>query len=248
MRHGDGSKFSLPFLIPQTLTGLRIAISAGAILLAMMHETTLAAKLMPVATVTDILDGPIATRLRVQSDWGALFDYFADYLCYIVAPVVLSCTLVLGSGIAYPVLLLTLPLLTGALRYSRNAILLKNESFAQVGFPGLLTACYALFISGIVLVNLEATLGAAGLKLLLYATVPILSLLMVSRIRYPKLTISRTIGIPVVIFLLCLPLVLTKLLASLMLCLVAAYVVVSPFLIRHSRQSTDGKSVGRADW
>jgi phosphatidylserine synthase len=126
--------------------------------------------------------------------------------------------------------------------------LLKNESFAQVGFPGLLTACYALFISGIVLVNLEATLGTAELRLLLCTTVPVLSLLMVSRIRYPKLTVSKSIGIPVVIFLLCLPLVLTKLLATLMLGVVAAYAVVSPLLIRHSRQRTDGKPVGRAGW
>lgn len=240
MRDNDWNT-TFRFFVPQALTGLRIALSAGAIMFALVHQSAVAAKLIAEATVTDILDGPIATKLRVQTDFGALFDYFADYLCYIVAPVVLSCTLFLRSGIGYPVLLLAVPLLTGAIRYSRNANLLKTESFAQVGFPGLLTACYALFVVGAVLVDLEAMLGTARFRLLLYTTIPVLSLLMVLRVRYPKLTVSKAVGIPVVVFLLGLPFVLTKLLAGFMLCVVLVYTFVSPFLARGSRQQSKRK-------
>lgn len=219
------------FAVPQALTGLRIILSAGAIVFALIHQSTLSAKLIAVATVTDILDGPLATKLRAQTDFGALFDYFADYLCYIVAPVVLSCTLLRSSDIGYPALLLTVPLLTGAIRYSRNAVLLRTESFAQLGFPGLLTVCYALFVVGAVLVDLEDMLGTRHFRTLLYAIVPVLSLLMISRLRYPKLTVSKAVGIPVVVFLLCLPFLVSKLLAAFMLCAVFAYTFVSPFLV-----------------
>lgn len=229
------SNASSRFFIIQALTALRIALSAAAIILALVHQSTLAAKLIPVATVTDILDGPLANKLRVRSDFGALFDYFADYLCYIVAPVVLSCTLILQPGFVYPVLL-TVPLLTGAIRYSRNANLLKTESFAQVGFPGLLTACYALFIAGAVLVDLPGIVGTMRFRIILYITIPIMSVLMVTRVRYPKLTVSKAVGIPLVVFLLCVPFVLTRLLAGVMLGTVLAYSFVSPFLVKGRSQ------------
>ncbi|MBZ5689826.1 MAG: CDP-alcohol phosphatidyltransferase family protein [Acidobacteriia bacterium] len=240
MRDDDWS-VTFRFAVPQALTGLRIALSAAAIVFALVHQSTVAAKLIAVATVTDILDGPVAAKLGVQTDFGALFDYFADYLCYIVAPVVLTLTLFRWSDIGYPALLLTVPLLTGAVRYSRNAVLLRTESFARLGFPGLLTVCYALLVSGAVLVDLETMLGTGRFRLLLYTTVPVLSLMTVSRIRYPKLTVSKSVAVLVVVFLLCLPFLLTKLLAGFMLCVVLVYTFVSPFLVRGNDEESGGK-------
>ena len=195
MRDDDWS-VTFRFAVPQALTGLRIALSAAAILFALVHQSTVAAKLIAVATVTDILDGPVAAKLRAQTDFGALFDYFADYLCYIVAPVLLTLSLFRWSDIGYSAFLLTLPLLTGAVRYSRNAVLLRTESFARIGFPGLLTVCYALLTSGAVLVDFETMLGTDRSRMLLCTTVPLLSLMTVSRIRYPKLTVSRSVAAP----------------------------------------------------
>lgn len=223
---------NLRFILAQVLTGSRIALAAAAVLFAVVKQSSLAAKLIALGTVTDILDGPVAARLRARSEFGEIFDYFADYLCYIVAPVVLTCTLLAGRRIGYAALLLSLPLLTGAIRYSRNAGLLKKEAFEQVGFPGLLTSCYALFVVGTVLVQFQTITGLPSLKTVWCIAVPSMSLLMISRIRYPKLTVSKTVAVLVVLFLLALPFVLTRALAAFMLSVVLAYTAISPFLVR----------------
>ena len=64
---------------------------------------------------------------------------------------------------------------------------------------------------------------------------------MVLRVRYPKLTVSKAVGIPVVVFLLGLPFGHTKLLAGFMLCVVLVYTFVSPFLVRGSQQQSKRK-------
>ena len=246
MRHSSGFPFlvfltkdkgrnrTFRFLVPQVLTGSRIVLAAGAILSALVNERDAAAKFIVLGVVTDILDGPVAAKLGVQTNFGSLFDYFADYLCYIIAPVLLSCTLLLSGGMGYGGLLLTVPLMTGAIRYSRNANLLKVESFGRVGFPGLLTVCYALVVAGVVLTKFDAMLGTANLRTLLCTATPTMSVLMISRIRYPKLTVSKRVGVTVVVFLLFLPFVLTELMAGVMLLMVALYTVVSPILLLSS--------------
>jgi phosphatidylserine synthase len=222
------------FLVAQVLTATRVALADAAIMFTLAGQSVIAAKLITVGVLTDILDGPIAARLGMTTDFGALFDYFADYLCYIVAPVILSRTFFTGITVSYA-LLITLPLLTGALRYARNAGLLKQESFGQLGFPGLGTVFYALFIVGIVLVDFERLLGSARLKLVLCLAVPIFSFLMVLRVRYPKLTTSKVISGLVLLFLVVLPFAFTKGLAGCMLFVVLAYTTISPFLMNRQR-------------
>lgn len=227
----DEGNSTLRFLGPQVLTALRIMLAAGAILFALARDSVPGAKFIALGTVTDILDGPIATKLHVTTDFGALFDYFADYLCYIVAPVALSCSLFIDHASTYVIVLLSVPLLTGAIRYARNSGLLRKESFGQVGFPGLLTSIYALFIVGVILGGFQTILGLQRLKVLLCITVPTMSLLMILRIRYPKLTVSRAVGALVVVFLLLLPFVLTKVMAAFLLCVVLAYALISPTIL-----------------
>ena len=85
--------------------------------------------------MSDIHKGGTLARVIVNGltiTPASAFDPLADYLCYIVAPVVLTLTLFRWSDIGYPALLLTVPLLAGAVRYSRNAVLLRTESFARL--------------------------------------------------------------------------------------------------------------------
>lgn len=231
----DDDRTAWRYAIPQALTGLRVVLAVGAILSALARHTLAGAKFIPLCTVTDILDGPIAVTLHATSDFGALFDYFADYLCYIVAPVVLSCSLFMRDSPTLATILLSVPLLTGAIRYSRNAGLLKKESFDQVGFPGMLTSCYALFIVGVILVDLPSIVGLPRLKTVLCIAIPIMAVLMISRIRYPKLTVSKAVGALVVAFLLAVPFVRTRMMAAFMLCLVLAYTLISPALVPRAR-------------
>ena len=225
------------WLMPQILTASRVGFSAAAVLAALEQQPELAARLIVLGAVTDMLDGPLAARLGVHTHFGVLFDYFADYLCYVVSPVVLCYTLLPGRVLRLEFILLGLPLLAGAIRYARNGSLaLRDEHFDQVGYPGLGTNFYAMFIVGAVLLRwLEPT----RLHYVFSLLVPIFSVLMVVRIRYPKLTASLPLGVAVLIYLLLLPFVFTRVLSAGALIVVLAYSLIAPFLVpRESRKAS----------
>ncbi len=231
MREGT-SWLSFRLLTPQVLTASRVVFSAAAILCALASDRATSARLIVGGAITDMLDGPVATWLGAVTDFGALFDYFADYLCYVVAPVVLCYTVVPAHSSRWPLVLTSLPLLTGAIRYGRNGSLLHHEEFAKVGYPGLGTNFFAMFIVGTVLLDWHTRLGSARFAELLSIAVPLFSVLMIVRVRYPKLTASKPLAAAVLLYLLLLPFVLTKILAAGMLIIVLAYAVISPFLVQ----------------
>ncbi len=68
---------------PQPTIPHRIASipTSGAIITAVMRAV--AATFITLGAVTDGLDGWAARRLGVSSPFGALFDYFCDYLCFV---------------------------------------------------------------------------------------------------------------------------------------------------------------------
>ena len=68
------------------LTGSRVALGAAATVAALDGRFHTAAALITLGAATDILDGLLARRLGVASAFGALFDTFSDYLCFVVAP------------------------------------------------------------------------------------------------------------------------------------------------------------------
>jgi MoaA/NifB/PqqE/SkfB family radical SAM enzyme/phosphatidylserine synthase len=219
---------SVRFLAAQLLTASRIVLAAGALLAVGRGNFFLAATLITFGIVTDGCDGVVARKLGKESEFGALFDYFADYLCYIVAPWTLSLRL-LQPGSWPATAVMTLPLVTGAVRYARNANRLKTESFEQQGFPGLLTVFYTLTLVALVFLGWP---GGSELLWPLAACTAALSLLMVSPIRYPKLTRSKSVFIVVYVTLCVMPFAFTSLLASVTLGLVFAYVLCGPFLVR----------------
>jgi CDP-diacylglycerol--serine O-phosphatidyltransferase len=218
----------LSFGIPQLFTAARIILAGWALSASIANQLQLAASLITFGAVTDGLDGIAARKLRSVTEFGALFDYFADYLCYIVAPWILSTKLLPDVSSPLAGLALGLPLLTGAVRYARNGRLVRTEDFEQVGFPGLGTVFYACLIVG------WTFLGLAGnqMNTVLCLVVTALCVLMVTPVRYPKLVTSKLVFFPVLLGLLLMPLVLTKYLAALTLVLVGAYVVLGPVVLR----------------
>ncbi len=224
----ERSKVFLSFGIPQLFTAARIILAGWALSASIAGQLHLAASLITFGVVTDALDGITARKLRSATEFGALFDYFADYLCYIVAPWILSTRLLPGVSSPLACLALGFPLLAGAVRYARNGPLVRSEDFEQVGFPGLGTVFYACLIVAWVFLDLSG--DAAGIILCL--VVPALGVLMVTPVRYPKLVTSKFVFFPVLLGLLLMPFVLTKYLAVLTLALVAAYVVFGPLVIR----------------
>ncbi len=230
---GERSKGFLSFGIPQLFTAARIILAGWSLSASIAGQLHLAASLITFGAITDGLDGITARKLRSATEFGALFDYFADYLCYIVAPWILSTRLLPDAWSPFASLALGFPLLAGAVRYARNSLLLRTEDFEQVGFPGLGTVFYAVLI--VAWVFLELAGGQA--HIVLSIVVPVLSVLMVTPVRYPKLVTSRVFFFPVLLGLLLMPFVLTKYLAALTLVLVAAYVVFGPVVIRAGQRA-----------
>jgi CDP-diacylglycerol---serine O-phosphatidyltransferase len=129
---------------PQILTAARLVLGAGALAAAADGRLITAATLITLGTFTDGLDGPLARRLGVATPFGALFDYFADYVCYIVAPWGLARALVPSA----PALVMALPFLTGAARYARNGVTVTAAGGAVDELPGLGTVFFA-FVLGL---------------------------------------------------------------------------------------------------
>ncbi len=227
----------LLFLVPQVFTASRVAFGGGAVAAAIYADTNLAATLITLGAVTDGLDGPIARKLGVSSDFGALFDYFSDYLCYIVAPSILSFILLNKPGGFFSIAVLCLPLLTGAIRYARNGLRLRIEDFAEVGFPGLGTVIYGFFIVTLTFIRPEEFIPPILLNRVVLYVVLIVSCLMVLPVRYPKLMKFKWISAVVLPGFVLMPFFLTRILAAIALALGCAYTFIAPFFMREP-QST----------
>ncbi len=227
----------LRFCIPQGITAFRVVLGGGALYAAAFHRVDLAATLITLGAVTDGLDGPLARRLGVISEFGALFDYFADYLCYIVAPMMLSLIITGESQGLISLMVLGLPLLAGAIRYSRNASLLKIQAFDEVGIPGLGTVFYAFFIVTLAFLDLGPTIGAVLLNRILLLTVVAVSCLMILPVRYPRLMKFKWISAPILLGFAVMPFVYTKVLAAIALALGFVYTAISPFFFLKPRNT-----------
>ncbi len=232
------SKFR--FLIPQLFTAVRVVLGGLALFQAMKGQDHWAATWVTYGALTDGLDGAIARRLKATSDFGALFDLYADYVCYIVAPVALSVNFFEMAPGNWILFLLGLPLLAAAIRYARNVRWSRVQSFELTGMPGLPTLIYAFLIVTLVFARLEEVIGVNLVRLILLMLVPSLSWLMISPIRYSKLMKYRWIFYPVMAGFLIMPFAFTRLFATIALSLGFVYTVVSPIVI-YNRKKRPGE-------
>ena len=229
-RHGW--RYRLRVIAPQVVTGSRVAFGAGAVVAASDGRLHTAAALITLGAVTDVLDGLLARRLGVASAFGCLFDTFTDYFCFVVAPWALTRALVAGGGGLIQESLLALPLLTGALRYARNSLLLVARGEEVRELPGLATVFYAFVPVAAVFLDAPALVGASQLSAALTLLVVAFSLLMVTSVRYPKLNNFRGLSAPVLLLLVVMPFAGTRILAGVMFVAGLLYVALSPLLTR----------------
>ncbi len=221
-------------LVPQLLTGSRLVLGGAALIAAIEGDLQLAASLITLGAVTDGLDGPVARALGASSPFGALFDYFSDYLCYIVAPWALSRALVArGAGVGPGVeVLLALPLLTGAVRYARNGALVAVSAREVRDLPGLGTVFFAFVSVTAVFTDAATWLTGAQLAAIIVALVTAFSLLMVVPLRYPKLTTLRGASPVVLVLLACMPFLGTKAIAAATFVLGMVYALTAWLFVR----------------
>jgi len=217
------------------MTAARVGLGAAAIVAALNDELTGAAGLVTIGAVADGLDGHLARWLHVASPVGALFDYFADYLCFVVAPWMLSRALLDGALDPLREALLGLPLLTGALRYARNGARVAATADDPGDLPGVGTIFYAFVPVVAVFLELPAVVGGDTFSVLLPAWVAALAVLMIAPIRYPKLARFAGASPVVLVLLACMPFVGSKPLAGIALVLGVLYIGVAPVFSRTRR-------------
>jgi CDP-diacylglycerol---serine O-phosphatidyltransferase len=225
----------LRFAAPQAVTGTRTLLGAWALFLALDNELDRAALLLTAGVITDRLDGLVASRLHVASEFGYIFDCITDYLFYIVVPTVLALRMAGSPPGGLVLASLTLPFLAGAIRYARNIGLSRTESFERLGFPGLGTLIYAFYVVALVFLWREGGLRSDVAPWLLGLTSPVFAALMISTVRYPRLN-SPWLMVAIVIGLNIMPFFWTAQLAWLTLVLGSAYVLFSPLALRGKEQ------------
>jgi len=228
---------------PQVLTGARVALGAAAAVAALEGPSHTAAALITLGAATDLLDGPLARRLNVASAFGALFDTFSDYLCFVVAPWTLTRALTAAGGDVSHEALVGLPLLTGAIRYARNSLLIIAAGGGEVReLPGLPTVFFAFVPVAAVFLDARALVGDAALPAILTFLVVSFSLLMVAPAQYPKLTRARWAPAAVLALLVVMPFFGTRVLAAVMVVAGLLYVVVAHLFARGPARLTREES------
>lgn len=191
----------LRYSIPNSFTALSLLLGLGSIVTTQVGDLEFAAWLIVWCGLLDTMDGLAARLLNATSDFGAEFDSMADLVSFGVAPGVLvfNAGLQIGgveveSG-QFWVLLLACGIfvLAGAMRLARF-----NLGTSQPGkgwFTGVpITAAGGGLLSSMVLVLLyhQDTSSVLPLHLYLPIIMFILAILMVSRLRFPKAVVRKS--------------------------------------------------------
>ncbi len=193
----------LRYTIPNSFTALSLLLGMASIAttqLGGLEHLELAAWMIVWCGLLDTMDGVSARILKATSNFGAEFDSMADLVAFGVAPAILVLNAGMQiAGIEYNTLqfwvLATASgvfALAGAMRLARfNLQTTKPERGWFVGIP--ITAAGGGMLSSLVLVLLHQDQIAASLPLQLYLPVLlfVLTILMVSRIRFPKAVIRK---------------------------------------------------------
>ena len=185
----------LRYTIPNSFTAMSLLLGVASIVTTQLGDLELAAWIIVWCGLLDVMDGVSARLLKATSSFGAEFDSMADLVSFGVAPAVLVLNAGLQiAGIEYEsgqfwVLLVAVALfvLAGAMRLARFN--LTSEESTDGWFAGVpITAAGGGLISSMVLVLIHHDDVASVMPLHLYLPVLmfVLSILMVSRLRFPK--------------------------------------------------------------
>ena len=237
--------------LPQLLTTGRAVVGAMAMAFALNDQLEAAATCITLSAVVDGVYGRVARWLGATSAFGALFDYFADYLCFVVAPWCLLSALAFNDASVMQRIVLGVPLVTGAARYARNSLLVVGHVAEVRHLPGLGTVFFAFVSVTAVFLDARARIAEPWLSGILTGMILCFSILMVAPVPYPKLTLFRGVSPTVLVLLALMPFVATTMIAGTALVLGLLYTVAGPFLARrHGSAATllpnaNGDGAGR---
>lgn len=195
--------FSVNRLIPNVLTLAALCSGLTAIRFGLSGEFRLAVIAIIVAAIFDALDGRVARRLGVTSQFGAELDSLSDFLCFGVTPalVLYLASLKYGGALGWVVTLM-FPICS-ALRLARfNTTLLADEpppAWTGSYFTGVPAPAGALLALIPLLVSFEAEVAWPRHPLVVGATLVVVGGLMVSRLptfSFKKGRIPRHLVLP----------------------------------------------------
>jgi len=216
------------------VTMVRVPLGAAALIASLGENLTAAATLITVCAVLDGLDGKVARWLSAATPFGALFDYFCDYLCFVVAPWALTRAIVQADGDVSDAILI-LPLVTGAARYARSGVIVAGRDSRDDDvrdLPGLATMFFAFVGVLAVFLDARAAIGLPAARALVLGLSAVMSILMVVPVRYPKLTEFPGVSPTVLVLLGTMPIVGTRAIAAAAVVIGLAYAIAGPLLIR----------------
>jgi len=181
------SKFKIPkSTIPNTATSFNVLSGFMSIVLASRGDFHLSALFIFIATFFDLIDGLLARITKTASPFGVELDSLADVVSFGVAPAFLVYQSyfikydLLGVGIS------SLVLVFGALRLARFNVQVGDIKIKQ-DFKGLPIPIQAITLASIILFYHNGVNIVKPFNSLMLPTVIVLSLLMVSKIRYNTL-------------------------------------------------------------
>ena len=222
-------------VVPHVLTASRVPLGAAATIAAAEGALATSATLITIGAVTDGLDGWAARRLGSPSPFGALLDYFCDYLCFVIAPWMLTRTLLAAGQSPVQEALLVVPLLTAAFRYAKNGVTASAAGDELRAMPGLGTVFFAFLSVAAVFLDASQWADPRVFAWTITGLAVLFSVLMIAPITYPKLTAVPGASPLVIVLLACMPFVGTRLLAAVMLVAGLLYAVAAPLLVPQRR-------------
>jgi CDP-diacylglycerol--serine O-phosphatidyltransferase len=170
-------------VVPSLFTALNIFCGFLAIIFASQGQLSNAAWLIILAALFDSVDGMMARMTHSQSQFGVELDSLADVVSFGAAPSFLVYKVYLYLIGPWGILVAALPVVFGAIRLARFNVQLIG--FDKEYFNGLPIPMQAITLCAFVLQYDNGNIGTntiAGTGLIIL--VVILSLLMVSRIKY----------------------------------------------------------------
>lgn len=177
-------------VVPSLFTTLNIFCGFLSIVNAHDGKIELAAWFIILAAIFDSLDGVMARITRSSSQFGVELDSLADVVSFGAAPSFLVYQIYLGTLESWGVLIAAMPLIFGAIRLARFNVQLVG--FDKSHFTGLPIPMQAITLCAFILQNYTIGFGFNGWpRDFLTPLVAVLSLLMVSRVKYdtmPKFT------------------------------------------------------------
>ncbi len=174
----------LVYIIPNLFTAASAFMGVISVIASSKGEFEKAVYLILLSLLFDGLDGRVARLTKTTSKFGAEFDSLADLVAFGVAPAMLF---YFSIGFEYGrlgSLLSAIYVLFGAIRLARfNVTSPTSEPSVFIGVP-IPTA--AVFMSSWILLSIRYSFFQGSLSYILLFFMGLVSILMVSNIRYPS--------------------------------------------------------------